>query len=201
MKVIDAVGKACPMPVIMAKKEIDGGADEFLITIDNQIAVENLKRLAKSQGFEVTVQQKEETYQVIFAKSCEQCEDLLQEYEKEQEQTETKTKYVVFVGKEYIGDGDLTLGRSLMQMFFYTLSQSEDLPKSIVFMNGGVKLPVEEEQCVEHLQVLKEKGVNLLVCGTCLNFYGIAEQLKIGTISNMYDIVSEMQNAGKVITV
>ena len=51
MLVIDAMGKACPIPVIMAKKEIDGGKSEFIVTVDNKIAVENLKKLATSQGF------------------------------------------------------------------------------------------------------------------------------------------------------
>ena len=65
---------------------------------------------------------------------------------------------------------------------------------------SGVKLPAGDEQVVEHLKVLMEKGVEVLVCGTCLNFYGIADRLGAGTVSNMYDILSQMQAASKVIT-
>lgn len=199
MKIIDAIGKACPMPVIMAKKEMDQGESEFLVLVDNKIAVENLKKLAANQGFEIETSQKDENYQVSFAKECEECEKVLEEIRFETESK--KKKDTIFVGKEYIGDGDQTLGRSLIQMFFYTLTQSEQLPECILFMNGGVKLAVEDEQSIEHLKVLVEKGVEILVCGTCLNFYGIAENLQVGTVSNMYDIVSKMQSASKVITI
>lgn len=80
-------------------------------------------------------------------------------------------------GGDIIGSGDRELGGNLMRMFFYTLAQSEDLPRSILFMNDGVKLPVGDSQVVEHLNALQAKGVEVLVCGTCLNFYGLTEQL------------------------
>ena len=107
---------------------------------------------------------------------------------------------MAFVPRETVGDGDPELGRSLMKMFFYTLSQSDDLPAAVLFMNGGVKLPTQDEQVIEHLRTLANRGVELLVCGTCLNFYGIADQLKLGVASNMYDIVERMQRADKVLT-
>ena len=68
-------------------------------------------------------------------------------------------------------------------------------------MNDGVKLPAgEEPQVIENIQTLLDKGAKVLVCGTCLNYYGIMERLKIGTVSNMYDILGAMQRADKVIT-
>ena len=87
-----------------------------------------------------------------------------------------------------------------MRMFFYTLAQGEDKPGAVLFMNAGVKLPTLDEQVVEHLKALSAAGVEILVCGTCLNFYGLTEQLRVGTVSNMYDIVTRMQKAGKVIS-
>ncbi len=202
MKLIDAVGKACPIPVIMAKKEIEEGATEFLIIVDNKMAVENLKRLANNQGFGIQAEEKAGKFYVSFGKDCEQCEEVLEQFEKEQKYSgEDKKDYVIFVGKDYVGEGDHTLGRSLIQMFLYTLTQSKELPKAILFMNGGVKLAVEDEQCIEHLLHLSEKEVGIFVCGTCLNYYGIADKLKVGTVSNMYDIVEQMQRAGKVITI
>ena len=106
------------------------------------------------------------------------------------------------MGRETVGSGAEELGRNLMKMFLYTLSQGDDVPASLLFMNGGVKLPTGgEEQVIESLRTLAERGCQILVCGTCLNYYGIADQLKVGTVSNMYDIVSAMQQAAKVITV
>ena len=87
-----------------------------------------------------------------------------------------------------------------MRMFFYTLAQGEEKPGAVLFMNAGVKLPTLDEQVADHLKALSDAGTEILVCGTCLNFYGIAEQLKVGTVSNMYDIVTRMQKAGKVIS-
>ena len=107
----------------------------------------------------------------------------------------------IFISRETIGDGSKELGKSLMKMFIYTISEGEDLPKSILFMNGGVKVPTLNEQAVEHLKTLQDKGVELLVCGACLNFYGLEEKLGVGKISNMYDITNAMKEASKVITI
>ena len=88
-----------------------------------------------------------------------------------------------------------------MKMFFYTLSEDNNLPKSILFMNSGVKVATLNEQAIEHLKVLENKGVDILVCGTCLNFYGLENELAVGRISNMYDITNAMKTAAKVITI
>lgn len=108
----------------------------------------------------------------------------------------------VFIGKEYVGEGDVQLGAQLMKMFLYKLSEGSDVPSSVLFMNGGVKLPtLGEKQVIDSLKTLIERGCEVLVCGTCLVFYGLADQVKAGSVSNMYDIVARMENAAKVITV
>ncbi|MEG1028345.1 MAG: sulfurtransferase-like selenium metabolism protein YedF, partial [Oscillospiraceae bacterium] len=108
--------------------------------------------------------------------------------------------WAVFVGKDVIGDGEKELGTNLIRMFFYTLSQEADVPKYILFMNSGVNLPALDSQVIEHLTALESKGTEILICGTCLNYYKIADTPKVGKISNMYDIVSKMKAADKVIT-
>ena len=196
-KFIDAKGKACPMPVIMAKKEIDAGVKFFEIEVDNKIAVENLKKLANSQGFTTTIEENNGNFKVNFSNGCEECEEVLAKVEGKK----PLGNWSIFVNKEIIGTGNEELGQSLMKMFLYTISEGEDLPKSILFMNGGVKVPTLNEQAVEHLKVLQDKGVELLVCGACLNFYGLEEKLGVGKISNMYDITNAMKEAYKVITI
>lgn len=196
-KFIDAKGKNCPMPVIMAKKEIEAGVNFFEIEVDNKIAVENLKKLAKSQGFELKVINDKNNFKVEFSNGCEECQDILNKLEGKKE----LGNWTVFVNKETIGSGNDELGKSLMKMFMYTISESEDLPSSILFMNGGVKVPTLNEQAIEHLKVLEGKGVELLVCGACLNFYDLEDGLAVGKISNMYDITNVMKEAEKVITI
>lgn len=196
-KIIDAKGKNCPMPVIMAKKEIDAGVKFFEIEVDNKIAVENLKKLANSQGFTATIEENNGNFKVNFSNGCEECEEVLAKVEGKK----LLGNWTIFVNKEIIGAGNDELGKSLMKMFIYTISEGEDLPKSILFMNGGVKVPTLNDQAIEHLKVLQDKGVELLVCGACLNFYGLEEKLEVGKISNMYDITNDMKEASKVITI
>ena len=195
-KIIDAKGKACPMPVIMAKKEIDLGTKFFYIEVDNNIAVENLKKLASSQGFQTKVEENNGLYSVYFSNGCEECEEVLNKVQGKKPLGD----WCIFIGKDIIGAGDEELGKLLMKMFFYTLSEDEDLPKAILFMNDGVKVPTLNEQAIEHLNVLVEKGVNVLVCGACLNYYHLEDKLSVGTVSNMYDIVGVMKSTSKVIT-
>ena len=195
-QIIDAKGKPCPTPVLMAKKAMAEGAETFTILVDNQTAVENLKRLADNQGFTAAVREENGTYALDFAKGegCTACEEAVSS-----PLPAPGADWAVFVGRDIIGDGDRELGTNLMRMF-YTLTQSEDKPGAVLFMNAGVKLPTLDEQVAEHLKALSDAGVELLVCGTCLNFYGLSDQLKVGTVSNMYDIVTRMQKAAKVIS-
>lgn len=197
-KKIDAVGKSCPMPVVMTKKEIDAGEQQIITMVDNKTSVENLKKLAENTGFQTEVIEEEGIYQVVFSKSCEECEEILNKLKTEKK--ESSSDYAVFLGKNYIGEGSQELGENLMRMFLYTLTESQNLPACVLLMNSGVKLAVTDEQAVEHLKTLREKGTAILVCGTCLNYYGLAEGLKVGDVSNMFDITGKMQAAGKIIS-
>ncbi|MDD3346591.1 sulfurtransferase-like selenium metabolism protein YedF [Oscillibacter sp.] len=195
---IDALGKACPTPVILAKQAIDGGVRDLTISVDNDMAVQNLSRLAQSQhmtaqavpisgGFDVHITGEgggETAPETVCCPAAEHTEDC-----------------TFFIGKDHIGEGDGELGRSLMKMFLYTLTQRAEPPRALLFMNSGVRLPAGEAQIVESLQALEKKGCEILVCGTCLNFYNLAGELKVGTVSNMYDIVERMDAAAKVVTV
>ena len=200
-KIIDAMGKACPMPVIMAKKEIEANHDSFIITVDNAIAVENLKKLAASQNYDAAVSGSGERFEVRFITDGREIPETEMNVMPDGSSAAFRTgKWVVFMGKDYIGEGDYELGNALVKMFFYTLSQADDVPESVLFMNSGVKLPSLDEQVVAHLQALEDRGVKILVCGTCLDYYKLKDNLKIGEISNMYDITEKMSAASKVIT-
>ena len=194
--IIDARGKACPTPVIMAKKAISAGESTFTVLVDNTTAVENLKRLAENQGFDAAVTEQGGAFHLAFVRTgCAACEEAVNS-----PLPAPGGGWAVFVGRDIIGDGDRELGTNLMRMFFYTLAQGEDKPGAVLFMNAGVKLPTLDEQVAEHLKALSAVGVEILVCGTCLNFYGLTDRLRVGTVSNMYDIVTRMQKAGKVIS-
>lgn len=200
-RLIDAFGKSCPMPVVLAKRAADEGETELTIRVDNDTAVQNLTRFAAELGFSIEVNAVSGGFEAALKKGNASVQP------KAPAQTNTPDPQAgcgtsVFIGKACVGEGDEKLGAQLMKMFLYTLSQGTDIPASVLFMNGGVKLPaLGEPQVIESLNALIERGAEVLVCGACLDFYGLKEQLKAGTVSNMYEIVSRMQSAAKVITV
>lgn len=200
MKELDAMGLQCPQPLMMAKKELEADDEGLVITVSNDSAVNNLKHLAKRLNREVAVADIEGGWSVTFgAGDGSTIPD--SEVSCDMAGSPAARSYAVFVGKDHVGEGDPTLGHNLMKMALYTLSESDDVPASVLFMNGGVKLVAgDEQQVIDSVSTLVAKGVEVLVCGTCLDFYGLKESLKVGEVSNMYDILGRMQAADKTIT-
>ena len=187
---IDAGGKQCPIPVIMAKKQLEAGEQDVEIIVDGPTQVGNLERLGDALGRKATSEPFGDKFLVKFANG---------ETIKGAQVAEADT-YAVFFNTNAIGTNNSELGGNLAKMAIFTLSESERVPSYVLFMNEGVKLPAgDEPQIVENLNTLIEKGTQVLVCGTCLNFYGIKDDLKVGTVSNMYDILGAMQEVSKVI--
>ena len=190
---LDAGGKACPIPVIMAKKELDAGTKDVEIIVDGQTQIDNLTRLGNTYGRPVTVEPCEDKFLVKFADGDGTIPQAAHSYD--------EGCYAVFFNKGGIGAGSDELGQNLAKMAIYTLSESEKIPSYVLFMNAGVKLTTGvEPQIIDNLNTLIQKGTKVLVCGTCLNYYGLKDECKVGTVSNMYDILGAMQEVSKVIT-
>ena len=187
---IDAGGKQCPIPVIMAKKELEAGEQDVEIIVDGPTQVGNLERLGDALGRPATSEPFGDKFLVKFANG-ETVKGA---------RVECADTYAVFFNTNAIGTNNSELGGNLAKMAIFTLSESDRIPAYVLFMNEGVKLPAgDEPQIIENLQTLIDKGSQVLVCGTCLNFYGIKDDLKVGTVSNMYDILGAMQEVSKVI--
>ena len=210
-RIVNAIGDQCPVPVIKAMKALkeirEPGVLE--IQVDNDVAVRNLTRLANSRKLAVSSEKKAEKLYLVRMRIEEQDLEALQaEPEKEAQNSgqemvscmpEYRSNTVVAIGSDCMGNGDDQLGRTLMKGFLYAVSQLEQLPKTILLYNGGVKLAVEGAVSVEDLKSMEAQGVQVLACGTCLNYYGLTEQLAVGSVTNMYAIVEELNAAGKVI--
>ena len=187
---IDASGKQCPIPVIMAKKEREAGAQDVEIVVDGQTQVDNLARLGDALGRAAESEAFGDKFLVKFANG----------ETKVGTNVSVADTYAVFFNTNAIGTNNSELGGNLAKMAIFTLSESDRVPSYVLFMNEGVKLVTGvEPQIVENLNTLIEKGTKVLVCGTCLNFYGLKDELKVGTVSNMYDILGAMQEVSKVI--
>lgn len=197
---IDAIGKACPTPLVLTKKAFDGGESEVEIVVDNETASINLRKFAETEGLSYEVRKDGNNY-VCLLKGKMAGKQSVEELEAGAGCAIDLTgNFAVFFASESLGVGSDELGFNLAKMAIYTLSQDSDLPKSILFMNGGVKLPCSDvDQIIDSLKEMEAKGVKILVCGTCLDYYGIKDQLKVGEVSNMYNILGEMKAAAKVI--
>lgn len=186
---VDATGQVCPVPIIMTKnalKDIDEGQVE--VSVDNKISLENLEKMSREMGYDYTVQESGEIFKIIINKVGENLEN-----KKDEE------NIVVVIDSLHMGKGDPELGRILMKGFIYTLSEMEKLPKTILFYNEGVKLVIDGAESLQDLKSLEKRGVEILACGTCLNFYGVTEKLSVGSVTNMYTIIERQLNATKVI--
>jgi len=191
MKEIDCRGMACPQPVVTAKKALDESeGQEFILIVDDLAARDNVERFAQSQGAIVGVEKKgSEFYLHIHKRSA--C-DLAGSVQKAE-------KVVVYVNSNLLGVGEDALGTILMRSFLKTLLDFKPIPSKLIFINFGVRLTTEGSEVLETLKTLSEKGVEILSCGTCLDFYGIKEKLKVGIISNMYDIAQSLLEADRLI--
>ena len=200
-KIIDCKGMACPLPVVNAKKaaeELNTG-DMLTVLVDNEIAVQNLTRLAEHKGFGVSAEKRaEKEYAVIMTISGAVTEETKEETVTCAMDSRRKGMLVVLSGSE-MGTGDPKLGKNLMKAFVFALTKQDQLPDTILCYNTGASLTCEGADTLEDLKLLESEGVTILTCGTCLDFYGLKEKLAVGGVTNMYDIVERMERAAQII--
>ena len=207
MITINAIGDTCPIPVIKTQNAIKAltKADEVEVLVDNEVAVQNLTKLAGSMGCGVKSEKKaEKEYRVVITVSEDKLPEQTEEKEsvKESEAVcipDARKNTVVVIASDKMGDGEEELGKILMKGYIYALTQLETLPKTILFYNKGAYITCEGSASLEDLKSLEAQGVEILTCGTCLNFYGITEKLQVGTVTNMYVIAETMAKADKVV--
>lgn len=186
MKIIDAMGLACPRPVILTKKAIrEENLDEVTVKVDNEIATENLTKMGKQLGFSAEVKTNSKTdYEVYLKKTGDaQCELMFEE---------DSSEYIVVISSDHMGTGDETFSKNLLEGFVYALTEQDVAPKYVVFYNMGVTLPSINEKVIGDLKALEERGTQVLSCGLCLGQYDMKEKLQVGEITNMYRICELM---------
>ena len=106
---------------------------------------------------------------------------------------------VVVVSSDRMGEGNDELGKVLIKGFIFAVTQLDTLPKTMLFYNGGATLTAEGSDSLEDLKSLEAQGVEIMTCGTCLDYYGLKEKLQVGTVTNMYSIVETMAKAGRIV--
>lgn len=208
---VNAIGDQCPIPVVKAKKAIDHAApgSQIAVHVDNEIAVQNLTKMARSQNCACVSERVAEKHFVVKL-TCPgepgEAEDTVSENVPVQaDQPEiacvpdSRRNTVVAISSATMGTGNDELGKVLMKGFLYALSQLDQLPKTILFYNGGVTLTTEGSDSLEDLRSMEAQGVEILSCGTCLNYYNLSDKLMVGDVTNMYNIVEAMTGADQLI--
>ncbi|RJQ28201.1 MAG: sulfurtransferase-like selenium metabolism protein YedF [Peptococcaceae bacterium] len=206
IKTVDCRGLVCPLPVVNARKllaEIEEGT--VVVIVDNQAAKENVMVFGRNAGYRVDVEEKREDYILTITKNRLECDALTEETASDaglQGRTFCKGEDTVyFIASDLLGDGSLDLGHVLMKSLILTLAEQQPSPVALIFLNTGVRLSTEGSPVLEHLQALADKGVVILSCGTCLDYYNLKEKLAVGRVSNMYEINEYLSKAKKVIAV
>jgi selenium metabolism protein YedF len=201
---LNEMGKACPLPVIETKKAIEGltGAEVVSVLVDNEIAVQNLQKLCTQKGLTPTVARLgEHQYQVTIpvpagqgqqnAEAAVDCADC--------QSDAPRSGTVVVISSRTMGQGSEELGALLMKGFLFALTKQDVLPKTVLFYNSGAYLTCQGSESLEDLKTLEAEGVEILTCGTCLNYYQLTEQLAVGSVTNMYAIVEAQMKAASIL--
>lgn len=198
MRNIDCKNLACPKPVITLKKLLEEGCTEALrVEVDNLAAKENVLRFLTSQGVEIEgIKESEGIYTIVSKGISGEAAPAKAPVTP----TEASAEGVTYIiDKDSIGKGDEELGKKLLVAFQNTLPDYDHKPKTLFFMNKGVFFALEDSPTLEALKKLETTGVEIIVCGTCTNFFEVTERVSVGILGNMYDLI-DLYNRNKVVT-
>ncbi|MBN1968641.1 MAG: sulfurtransferase-like selenium metabolism protein YedF [Candidatus Delongbacteria bacterium] len=190
MKKIDLRNLACPGPVIETKKAIAETNEDLIVVINSVASRENVGRFLQSQNIDHVVIEKGVEFEVHIKSKSEKAEV--------QSEENASTGRVVYITDDKIGE-DSELGKILMKAFIHTIKDADILPEKIFFVNKGVFITTNWEDSINDLKEFEKLGVKIYSCGTCLNFFNITENLKVGMIGNAYDTVNSLLNATSVV--
>jgi selenium metabolism protein YedF len=197
-KTVDARGQVCPKPIILTKKALTEVAvgESFTVLIDNETSKLNVEKFLADnhEKYSTTLDGKLVTISVT-----KQAKELIAPDAESYCSTSPAKPPVVAIAAETMGSGADELGAILMKAFINTIKEVSPPPSHILFYNGGVHLTTEGSPLIDPLKELEAKGIAVMSCGTCLDYYKKKEKLKVGTITNMFTILETLAGAGIVI--
>lgn len=192
-KIVDTRGLNCPQPVLLTRQAlIDSEVDEVVTIVDNETALENVSKLVNSLRLTANVDEKGGQFYISILK-----DEILNDVNIAQS---SHANVVVLITSNVLGSGDDALGGILMKSFMYTLTQMEGTFQVLIFMNSGVLLPTEGSEVLEYIKSLEERHIEVLSCGTCLDFYHLSDKLRVGSVTNMFTITEKIMEAQRLIT-
>lgn len=195
---VDARGLVCPQPVLATKRALEAIANGVVtIIVDNGIAKENIVKFATANKCITSINEQAGHFYITITKGGSSASVA---QIPEASRLAMSESHVFLITQDILGHGSEELGAMLMKSFFVTMVEKEPLPQAVLFLNGGIKLTVTGSPILDHLHILAHRGVEVLSCGACLDYYHLKDQLAIGTVTNMYTIMDTV-TTHKTITV
>jgi selenium metabolism protein YedF len=195
-KVVDCRGLACPQPVIETKQALEK-TDKVTIIVDNPAARDNVARFGESQGGKVTIAEKRDGVYVTI----EKVKDAKRREKARSSKNPAIGPVVAVIRSDQMGQGEEALGHVLIRSFLHALTEVADRPDTMIFFNTGVRLTVADSEVLADLQALEKNGVEILICGTCLDYFNLKGKIAVGQVSNIYTIAETMLAASRLVTV
>ncbi|MBC7225715.1 MAG: sulfurtransferase-like selenium metabolism protein YedF [Thermoflexales bacterium] len=194
-KTVDARGLPCPQPVLLTRDALRE-SDAVTTIVDSDTARHNVTRMAEKAGYTVRAEEREDGIYLHISRG-----EAAPAVAPAPAPTPSGGPLVLVVPSEFMGRGEHEeLGQILIRGFLHTLNEVSPLPDVLIFFNSGVKLTVEGSPVLEDLRTLQAQGVQILICGTCLGYYGLKEKVAVGEVSNMYTIAETLMQAGRVVS-
>ena len=202
MKVLDVIGLQCPIPLIETKKALKDiePTESLKVITDNITSVKNIMHFLTDNSIPAVKKQVGDYYEIIINNPELDLEDV-DEKAYCTPALPVDNSYVMVFSTDSIGQGSHELGFALIGALFATLKNTDNLPSKIMFLNSGINLVLKDSNFLNDLKALEKKNVEFITCGTCLDYYEKMDQLGIGRVTNMLEIIESMQEAQKVITI
>ena len=182
---VDVRGSLCPKPVIETKKVSDANPSSVIITIvDNEVSRDNVEKFGKSRGYGVDIRQDGKDFYLTMTPNANPVAEICEPM--------SYGNRVILMTKDYLGEGSEELGRNLMKTFWVCMVEADVKPSKIYFINSSVKMVANDSVHLENIKKLADAGVEIAACGICLDFYGVKEELGVGSITNMYAITDSI---------
>ncbi|MCX5718011.1 MAG: sulfurtransferase-like selenium metabolism protein YedF [Nitrospirae bacterium] len=196
---IDARGLGCPKPVVMAEDAVSKITEGIVyILVDNEASVENLSRFAAKSGCYSEVEKQDDCWRVKIVKGypCKISSEL--KVKSGELEEKTRRDLLLVIGTDTMGKEE-SLGKVLMKGFFETMKATKEIPHTIFFLNAGVKLTTSNEEVIPILKEIEAMGVEIFSCGTCLKYYNLESELKIGYRGTTNHIIEGIKDFQKVV--
>lgn len=199
MKYVNCKGLLCPMPLIETKKAIKESVigDEIQVDVDNETSFNNVSHFLNDNGFVFKFTKEALVYHINFV--VNNLRTNTEGFKINEEPKSNLGNYIIVLDSDEMGSGDNDLGKLLLKGFINTIEQLDTLPKEIICYNSGVTLAIKGSDTANSLKKIEPKGVKIMLCGTCLDFYSLKDNIEVGSITNMLYIAEKLSGDLKIV--